>query len=241
MKETKGNRSHWERAQKFEPQHWIKNKKAICHPVYRDKIKLRAERLKNLLSKYVNCSSPNLRILEIGGGGTQLTDFFPTRFKYALDPLADMYCREFGEVLNRDVVWSKGKAETLCFADQTFDLIVTRNVLDHVESLDLVLAEIHRVLKPQGRIYAAVNNFSGPLYWFRSLVKDKEHPYTFSHAALEKYLCNAGFKILEALRDAPDQMEHFGKMDSQSVLRKLIRGVFLQMGCYHFSEFIVSK
>jgi SAM-dependent methyltransferase len=38
------------------------------------------------------------------------------------------------------------------FADETFDLVVNNQVLEHVEDLDAVLREIHRVLKPGGTV-----------------------------------------------------------------------------------------
>ncbi len=38
------------------------------------------------------------------------------------------------------------------FADETFDLVVNNQVMEHVEDLDAVLAEIHRVLKPGGTV-----------------------------------------------------------------------------------------
>jgi SAM-dependent methyltransferase len=38
------------------------------------------------------------------------------------------------------------------FADETFDYITSNQVFEHVEDLDAVLAEIRRVLKPNGRL-----------------------------------------------------------------------------------------
>lgn len=40
----------------------------------------------------------------------------------------------------------------LPFDDETFDLVVNNQVMEHVEDLDAVLAEIHRVLKPGGTV-----------------------------------------------------------------------------------------
>jgi SAM-dependent methyltransferase len=40
----------------------------------------------------------------------------------------------------------------LPFEDRTFDLVVNNQVMEHVEDLDAVLAEIHRVLKPGGTV-----------------------------------------------------------------------------------------
>ncbi|HEY3443684.1 MAG TPA: class I SAM-dependent methyltransferase [Paludibaculum sp.] len=40
----------------------------------------------------------------------------------------------------------------LDFADQTFDLVVNNQVMEHVEDLDAVLSELHRVLRPGGTV-----------------------------------------------------------------------------------------
>ena len=40
------------------------------------------------------------------------------------------------------------------FADNTFDIIICNQVFEHVRDLDKVLKEIHRVLKPNGMLYA---------------------------------------------------------------------------------------
>jgi len=48
------------------------------------------------------------------------------------------------------------------FPDATFDLVVNNQVMEHVEDLDAVLAEIHRVLKPGG---AALSVFPSIDVW----------------------------------------------------------------------------
>ncbi len=47
--------------------------------------------------------------------------------------------------------------ETLPFADDSFDVVVANHMLYHVPHLDNALAEIRRVLKPNGRLFAATN------------------------------------------------------------------------------------
>jgi ubiquinone/menaquinone biosynthesis C-methylase UbiE len=36
------------------------------------------------------------------------------------------------------------------YADESFDLVITSETLDHVPDVDVTLREIHRILKPQG-------------------------------------------------------------------------------------------
>jgi len=49
-----------------------------------------------------------------------------------------------------------GDAYRLPFADQTFDAVICSEVLEHLETYDLALAEINRVLKPGGQFVPTV-------------------------------------------------------------------------------------
>lgn len=57
--------------------------------------------------------------------------------------------------LGLDVGAAVADAESLPFADQSFDLVVGHAVLHHLPHLDRALQEIHRVLRPGGRIVFA--------------------------------------------------------------------------------------
>lgn len=47
--------------------------------------------------------------------------------------------------------------DDLPFADDSFDVVVANHMLYHVPDLDKTLAEVRRVLKPNGRFFAATN------------------------------------------------------------------------------------
>ncbi|KKQ82697.1 MAG: Methyltransferase type 11 [Parcubacteria group bacterium GW2011_GWB1_38_8] len=74
---------------------------------------------------------------------------------HCVDPLMDLY---LSFKLNWLAVMARkgkvhtytGKGEKLEFQDNTFDLVVCNNVLDHVEDANACLTEIHRVLQPGG-------------------------------------------------------------------------------------------
>ena len=54
----------------------------------------------------------------------------------------------------------RGDATRLPFADGTFDCVVTSEVLEHIQNDVAVIAELHRVLKPGGRLGVTV-----PSWW----------------------------------------------------------------------------
>lgn len=231
----------WQVAQKFERQHWLSNKEKISSADYREKIARRSQSLKLLLSSEIKIDDKNLKVIEIGGGATQLIDFFPQEYRVGVDPLAKMYQTKFADIIDRDVVWCDSPCEKLPFSDGEFDILVIRNVLDHVSDLDEVLAEIKRVVRTGGLIYIGINVFSGLLYLYRNVNKNKEHPYVFSHKKIEKILINKNFNLVKVVRDTPEQMTHFQDIVNESGVRSLLRKSFLRMNNYHFSEFLIRN
>jgi SAM-dependent methyltransferase len=89
---------------------------------------------------------PGMRVLEVGGGnGLQASEIsswgcdvssidLPTRFR---PPLVYFPVEDYDGV-------------NIPFANESFDLIFSSNVLEHVQALPRLLSELRRVLKPQG-------------------------------------------------------------------------------------------
>jgi len=63
---------------------------------------------------------------------------------------------------SRAVSFTVGLGESLPFADDSFDLIISYDVFEHVLDLPQVLAECRRVLRPGGRLYALFPPYYGP-------------------------------------------------------------------------------
>ena len=54
-----------------------------------------------------------------------------------------------------NVVFVAGEAEELPFADETFDVVISNGVIDLIPDKDAVFSELHRVLRPGGRLQVA--------------------------------------------------------------------------------------
>jgi 2-polyprenyl-6-hydroxyphenyl methylase/3-demethylubiquinone-9 3-methyltransferase len=50
-------------------------------------------------------------------------------------------------------VWVRGDARALPFADASFDAVCAMDVLEHIEPVEVVVAEVARVLRPGGRFF----------------------------------------------------------------------------------------
>ena len=78
----------------------------------------------------------------------------PGLHKY-LEPLPGLTYSEYGGENSQNLM-------ALSYADDTFDLFLTSDTLEHVPDFDLALSEIHRVLKPGGK-----HIFTIPIIWDR--------------------------------------------------------------------------
>jgi SAM-dependent methyltransferase len=91
------------------------------------------------------------------------------------------------------------------YPDASFDEVILWHVLEHLPDPRRTLGEIHRILKPGGRIIVAVPNYSslqarwsGPAWFHLDLPR---HLYQFPVAGLRRLLVNSGY--------APRSEHHF--------------------------------
>ena len=90
--------------------------------------------------------------------------------------------------------------------DNSIDKVSSSHLLEHINNLEMILSEIHRILKPEGTHEAIVPHFSNPYYY-----SDYTHQrffglYTFDYMATEatclkrgvpQFYNNIKFDILE--------------------------------------------
>ncbi|UZE93502.1 MAG: class I SAM-dependent methyltransferase [Candidatus Nealsonbacteria bacterium] len=183
---------------KYEKNFW--GKKFI--PIKNKSLQRRQKFIQAWIERFWNIPK-NARILEIGGAGKPLINFFQGGEKYVLDPLIDFYEKKFPEFYtDSDLCKLKTEAENMHFKNNTFDLIIMLNVLDHTESPQKVIKECYRVLKKEGVIILSVDTFN--LFWkifrrflpFFGFKHYRLHPQVLRIRDVKQILQKNDFRIL---------------------------------------------
>jgi ubiquinone/menaquinone biosynthesis C-methylase UbiE len=100
---------------------------------------------------------PPARILDIGcGAGQTLIAGFPDRVSFGLD--VDFDALKLGCTLTNQVRFARGVAEALPYRSESFDMVVARVSLPYTRLIES-LAEVHRVLRRDGRLWVVLHPF----------------------------------------------------------------------------------
>jgi len=92
-------------------------------------------------------------------------------------------------------VWDLDMPAPLPFPDAYFDAVVAKDILEHLQKPWHTLAEMKRVLKPDGIVLASVICYRGKRIW-----SDYTHVRGFTMASLRNMFCDAGFQVLDVWR-----------------------------------------
>ena len=113
------------------------------------------------------------RVLEIGiGSGNNLSHYDESKVSHltAIDPLEELWKKRNIDLskLSFEVKYIRGGAEHIPVGDATFDTVVTTFTLCSVNDIHGTLKELHRVLKPGGKLLFSEHGKSpdkGPERW----------------------------------------------------------------------------
>jgi SAM-dependent methyltransferase len=114
-----------------------------------------SRRVRELLEKFQAIDN-DARVIEVGSGAHGLIFYFGAKGGIGVDPLAVSYHNLFPRWQNcAPTIAAVG--ERLPFGDQSFDVVICDNVVDHAESPAGIVAELVRILKSGGLLYFTVN------------------------------------------------------------------------------------
>lgn len=101
--------------------------------------------------------SPGDKVLELGSGlgllGRAVNEETKGEVEYYGIELAYNSAKKSGE---QGLLESQASVVELPFANNTFDALITTDVLEHVENSDQTVSEIFRVLKPGGKAFVVI-------------------------------------------------------------------------------------
>ena len=129
-----------------------------------------------------------MRVLDLGCGEGRhaITACLETDITMvALDPsledlgVAKERFAEFRQASQGSLHCAGGSAFNLPFADETFDLVICAEVLEHLPNYQAALAEIKRVLKPKGQFAVSVPRFAPE--WLCWQLSDAYHEVPGGH------------------------------------------------------------
>ena len=149
-------------------------------------------------------------VVEVGSGASGLIWRWPAGRRLAIDPLAHFYRRSFPEIQADGPGIVQARGERLPLADSSAALVLSDNVLDHVQQPSTYLAECHRILRPGGIFYLTVD-VHHPIYWWAgssynmlchlglrlNVPAFPNHPFHFTTDRVEELLADTAFKIVK--------------------------------------------
>jgi 2-polyprenyl-6-hydroxyphenyl methylase / 3-demethylubiquinone-9 3-methyltransferase len=107
-----------------------------------------------ILTQVLQLSPQGRSLLDVGcGGGILAEDFARLGCQVTgVDPSAPSLdaARQHAEQAGLRITYRQSGGEALPFGDATFDIVCCCDVLEHVDDVDAVIAEIARVLRPGG-------------------------------------------------------------------------------------------
>ncbi len=145
------------------------------------------------------------RVLDLGCGGGhvsyQVAPFVEQVVAYDLSAeMVDLVVKQAELKALDNVIGEVGPAESLAFADQYFDAVISRYSAHHWQHVGQALQQVHRVLKPKGRVvFFDIVGSSDPILdtFLQSIevIRDPSHVRDYSVQEWVQMAEYAGFQI----------------------------------------------
>lgn len=181
------------------------------------------------------------RILEVGSGTGGLIFGFGNNLRVGIDPLAHYYKKLYPKIQStaRTVA---AFGEKLPFADASFDIVLSDNVIDHGTQPFAIVDEMMRVLRPGGLLFFTVN-IHHPIYHFASLAHGAwnaiglkvelsafaDHTVHLTEKQIANYFAHLPLKVIEQDSSVARARESGLHPNSQE---SLLKKVFFKNGIF---------
>ena len=136
---------------------------------------------------------PNDTVLDLGAGFCEFINHIRCGKKYAVDGSANVT-----EAAGPDVTAHCGEVDRLAWCeDEALDVVFVSNLFEHLpdkKALLKTLAEVHRVLKPNGRLLILQPNIR---YAYREYWDFLDHQLPLSDESMLEALALSGFTVTE--------------------------------------------
>lgn len=163
------------------------------------------------------------RIIELGCGAAHLSRKLLQRF--ALSAVTGLEVDERQMTKNRlkpqeRLSFVQAGAQAIPAPDQSFDLALMLKSLHHVplDLLEQALAEVHRVLRPQGLLYVSEPVFAGALNEVMRLFHDEEVVRAAALRALQAALASGAWEHVTELHfETPVHYRDFAEFEQRMI------------------------
>jgi len=185
------------------------------NPVYNYLVNGFNNSIKNSLNDISKFTIPN-KVLEIGVGEGQITEICLSVFPDAQYTAADIangilsVAKETLKNYQKQISFEIQDIRNMPYDSNTFDLVICCEVLEHVPAPENGLAEIYRVLKPNGftvlsvprePIWRVLNMVRG--YYWSSIGNTPGHVNHWSANTFNKFVVKHQFEVLDLKKPLP--------------------------------------
>jgi len=181
----------WKKAQKIEDTYWAPTG---------DLEQVKKRKISSLYDfGHVN-KFKKKKILEVGCTPRAVINFIASgETRIGIEPLISSYAKRFS--LRNGVHYIQSIGENLPIHDNSIDIVMCFNTLDHVYDPRKVISETHRVLKEGGELLLSVHVFRSIVKFLSPIVAqlDRVHPHHLTFLETVKMLQKQGFMITKRL------------------------------------------
>ncbi|MDQ2785455.1 MAG: methyltransferase domain-containing protein [Chloroflexota bacterium] len=149
---------------------------------------------------------PGMHVLDVGGGlgGPARTLAAEAGCIVTVLDLSEEFCRVGAMLTARTglsdaVTFQHGSALAMPFADERFDAVWTQHATMNIADKERLYAEIHRVLRPGGRLamHDALAGPVQPIHFSVPWARDPSISFLRSSEAIRTLLADSGFRVVE--------------------------------------------